>query len=210
MHIETTVASTEVLVAPTSSAGPDGEGFGTRPPTGRPHSMNLFGPTQDGSSNGGSRSVDLLLGIGLGAAAMYYLDPERGGQRRTEAREGILQAVNAAPEAFESVAQEVGHLARRAVGNGSAGEAVRDLGAHAEDSIRAGRLAATALGGLLTVIAAKRRDAFGAAIGLLGSALLARGAGKSISRRMSPRSEMSREPVPGEIGDAVERPRLLE
>jgi hypothetical protein len=57
--------------------------FGTRRSSGRPHSMSLFRSSPAPLNGGGvSRRVDLLLGIGLGAAAMYYLDPDHGAARR--------------------------------------------------------------------------------------------------------------------------------
>src|SRR3982750_1967028 len=71
---------TTTEVTPAIGEGPANapDPFGIRPPTGRPHSINLFGRTPPPARSGAARSVDLLLGMGIGAAAMYYLDPDRG------------------------------------------------------------------------------------------------------------------------------------
>jgi hypothetical protein len=65
------------------------------------------------------------------------------------------------------------------------------------------------VGAALTLLAARRRDAFGAAVGLIGSALLARGATGS-ARRLAPASRVAHEPVARQLGDTLERPALLE
>jgi hypothetical protein len=166
--------------------------------------MSLSAPARE-SRDGSARGLDLLLGLGIGAAAMYYFDPDRGSERRSAARHGIRQAVTVAPETFESLAHDVGGWARQAIAEGPDGARESN-----DDWTPAGRLAASALGGLLTMVAAKRRDALGAAVGLMGSALLARGVGRIVSRGASARSEMAYEPVSREVGDAIERPGLLE
>jgi hypothetical protein len=65
------------------------EGFGTRARTDRPHSISLFRADRDPARDGAARGLDVLLGIGIGAAVMYYLDPDRGPERRAAARERI-------------------------------------------------------------------------------------------------------------------------
>jgi hypothetical protein len=124
MEIEAAVTTkvTGPIASMASEVTAHAEGFGTRPQTGRPHSISLFGSDQSQTRNGPSRGLDVLLGVGIGAAVMYYLDPDGGPRRRALVRDKIVEAVT---------------------------------------------------------IAAKRHDALGAAVGLVGSALLARGVARS-------------------------------
>ena len=90
MEIEAT--TTAIAVLPVDGAvGADAEGFGTRPSRERPHSLSLFGGPSSESRQGVARGLDVLLGIGLGAAAMYYFDPDGGPRRRAAARETIVR-----------------------------------------------------------------------------------------------------------------------
>jgi hypothetical protein len=73
----------------------DVEGFGTRPSSGRPHSIRLDGEPVH-SARYVARGFDVLLGVGIGAAAMYYLDPSAGSRRRARAREAIVGALGSA------------------------------------------------------------------------------------------------------------------
>jgi hypothetical protein len=211
MEIEATATTevTEVVVSVTSDVSPHAEGFGTRAPTGRPHSMSLFGQDRGSTHDGTSRGFDVLLGVGIGAAAMYYLDPDGGPRRRAFARDKIVGAVTMAPDAFEATAHDVGRWAHEALD-----AQARKLSQPSRDAVSAqwtpgARLVASALGGALTLLAAKRRDALGAAVGLVGSALLARGV-TDATRRQASVSEVSTEPVARELGDTLERSRLLE
>jgi hypothetical protein len=83
MEIEAT--TTEIILP--AAASPIGDtidagAFGTRPATGRPHSINLFGAQRDVARKVASRGTDVLLGVGIGAVLMYYLDRDRGSGRR--------------------------------------------------------------------------------------------------------------------------------
>jgi hypothetical protein len=95
MEIEATTAAPEAPLAGTREA--DGDGvrgeetvFGTRPTRGRPHSIRLSGGTRGQAMRPASRAMDVLLGIGIGAAIMYYLDPLSGAQRRARVRDRIV------------------------------------------------------------------------------------------------------------------------
>jgi hypothetical protein len=79
MEIDETATSEVTEEALSVEADADAKGFGTRPRTDRPHSINLFGTDQSGSRSNGSRALDLLIGIGIGAAAMFVLARRRGG-----------------------------------------------------------------------------------------------------------------------------------
>ena len=212
MEIEAT-ATTEVTglaVSVGSDVSAHAEGFGTRPQTGRPHSINLFGPSLSESRGGPSRGLDLLLGVGIGAAAMYYLDPDGGPRRRALIREKIVDAVTMAPDLFEAAAHDVSRLARETLEAQLHSPARASHPAGEVSWTPGSRLAASAVGGALTLLAAKRHDALGAALGLVGSALLARGVRGWSARRVAAQSEVATEPVARELGDALERPRLLE
>jgi hypothetical protein len=74
-------------------SGPDP--FGIRPSRARPHSISLFRASAAPLDTGGlSRGADLLIGVGLGAAAMYYLDPDHGAARRAQLRDKIVRAIS--------------------------------------------------------------------------------------------------------------------
>jgi hypothetical protein len=126
--------------------------FGTRLRSGKPHSTNLQAAAMQASAPSAvARSVDVLVGVGVGAAAMYYLDPDGGARRRALVRDGITSP-------------------RDSLGN---------------DWTAAGRLVAGLIGGALALLATRRRDALGAAVGLVGSALLACGF-RTTRRRPAP------------------------
>jgi hypothetical protein len=132
--METELASTSgaaaaVVIVEAEAA----EGFGTRPSSGRPHSIRLDGGPIGSGARSVSRGLDVLLGIGIGAVAMYYLDPTAGSRRRARA-----------------------------------------------ESSPTTRLLAVVLGTALTALGGRRRDPVGAALGVLGSALLAGGARKGL------------------------------
>ena len=198
MEIEAT-ATTEAaeLAVPTASGiGAHAEGFGIRPQTGRPHSMSLFGSDRSQPHDGPSRGLDVLVGVGIGAAVMYYLDPDGGPRRRALVRDKIVGAITMAPDVFEATAHDVGRWAghtpeaqaRKPV------EPPRRIGP--VDWTPGSRLVASAVGGALTLLAAKRRDALGAAVGLVGSALLARGVTAS-ARPPASESEIATGPDAG-------------
>jgi hypothetical protein len=205
MTMEIEATTTEITVGPTTGIDAHAEGFGTRLQTGRPHSISLFGASSTAERQGTARGLDVLLGVGIGAAVMYYLDPDGGARRRGAARDTIVRVVTTAPDAFESTAHDVGDWARRTMAHAEvAGSSDRLLHDDAREWTPAGRLVAGTIGGVLTLLAARRRDALGAAVGLVGSALLARGVSKTLRREPSGRSETAGEPR--DLGAALERP----
>jgi hypothetical protein len=152
MEIEATPTAdlNAVPVSVGSGVAAHADGFGTRPLTDRPHSTNLFGAERSSRRNGASRGLDVLVGAGIGAAVMYYLDPDGGARRRAVVRDVVLDVVTMAPDAVDA-------------GNRTPGA----------------RLVASAVGAMLTLLAARRRNALGATLGLVGSALLARAVTKT-------------------------------
>jgi hypothetical protein len=65
-----------------------------------------------------------LLGLGTGAALMYFLDPDRGRRRRALVRDQAVSLTNDARETIEGTAQDLSNRAygvyaetRRAVGS---------------------------------------------------------------------------------------------
>jgi hypothetical protein len=95
MDIEVTATSEvrETAVAALSGAIPNAETFGTRPRTDRPHSISLFGSDRNPTRDGASRGLDVLLGVGIGAAVMYYLDPDCGQRRRAAVLDKVVGAM---------------------------------------------------------------------------------------------------------------------
>lgn len=150
------------------------EVFGIRPVTGRPHSINLQPAPRVGTPQPSSRGVDLLVGVGIGAAIMYYLDPDAGAARRARARGAVVEAVAMAPDVFDDAAREVTGGAFGLFAAGTARSSRSPAVLQSEWS-PAAKLLAGALGAALTFLGGRRRDALGAAVGVLGSALLARG-----------------------------------
>lgn len=64
-------------------------------------------------SSGGSSVRPLLAGLGIGAAIMYFLDPDRGARRRNMVRD---QVAAAARSAADSLQDRTAHVRNRAVG----------------------------------------------------------------------------------------------
>jgi hypothetical protein len=207
MEIEATatVEVTEVAASAVNGVTAHTEGFGTRPQTGRPHSTSLFRPDHSPPRDGASRGLDVLLGVGIGAVAMYYLDPAGGPQRRSLVRDKIVGAITMAPDTFEATAHEVGRWARQTLEARARGLRRQTPSVGVGSWTPGGRLVASAVGGALTLLAANRRDALGAAVGLVGSALLARGVTRP-ARRVAPASEVTSEPGGRELDEALESP----
>jgi nucleoside-diphosphate-sugar epimerase/osmotically-inducible protein OsmY len=66
----------------------------------------------------------LIGGIGLGAALMYLLDPDRGRRRRTHLRDQAVHAAHAVGDAADATARQLRHLRNRAQG------VAAEMGAH--------------------------------------------------------------------------------
>ncbi|MFN2565547.1 MAG: hypothetical protein ABR499_11145 [Gemmatimonadaceae bacterium] len=198
-----------VPTAPGDAGGGDPV-FGTRQSTDRPHSLSLSaaGPTLP--HGGATRGADVLLGVGIGAAIMYYLDPDGGARRRARIRDTVVRALTMAPDTFKIAAQEVAVASRPPLAHArgrppSGGPAGDD---RADGWTPRGRIVATTVGSALTLLAARRRDALGAAVALVGSALLARGVARTHARRDVPLSgvrhpEVASEPAGSQVGHSL-------
>jgi hypothetical protein len=71
--------------------------------------------------------IRLLMGLGVGAALMYFLDPDGGRRRRALARDKAVGLSNDARERLSGAAQDISnratgmlHEARKTVTGGSA------------------------------------------------------------------------------------------
>ncbi len=93
MEVEANAANAAAVASPADGDGGvsgDGAVFGTRPNSDRPHSINLSGASRAQPLRQASRAMDVLLGLGIGAAIMYYLDPDAGAERRARVRERLV------------------------------------------------------------------------------------------------------------------------
>ena len=64
------------------------------------------------ASNAGDTGLAVLGGIGIGAAAMYLLDPDRGARRRAELRDQLVSTANTLGDAFDTTTRDLGNRAR--------------------------------------------------------------------------------------------------
>lgn len=60
----------------------------------------------------GGRTIALLSGIGIGAAAMYVLDPQGGGRRRAIARDKALSLANRTGKVMGAKSRDLGNRAK--------------------------------------------------------------------------------------------------
>ena len=67
-----------------------------------------------------NKKIALLGGLGLGAALMYLLDPDRGGRRRAAIREKAEGAANKAGEYAEKMSQDIRDRASEVVAEAKA------------------------------------------------------------------------------------------
>jgi hypothetical protein len=120
MEIEVTASSEvgEPAMPIDGGFGADAAGFGTRARTDRPHSMSLFGAGRSTTRDNGERALDLLVGVGIGAAAMYYLDPRAGAQRRAATLDLIVDVVTMARKRHDAVGAAVALLGSVLLGRG--------------------------------------------------------------------------------------------
>jgi uncharacterized membrane protein len=70
--------------------------------------------SEQSSAGGGgaSKALALLGAAGLGAAAMYFLDPERGARRRSLVRDRAVHAGHVAGDALGTTGRDLGNRAR--------------------------------------------------------------------------------------------------
>src|SRR5205085_7259942 len=65
--------------------------------------------------------VQLMAGIGIGAALMYVLDPDRGNRRRALMRDKLMGAINSTGDAAGKTSRDLAHRARGLVAELTAG-----------------------------------------------------------------------------------------
>ena len=103
-----------------AESGSDRGGGGRREPRGEGQRG-----TQGGREVGNS-ALMLLVGMGLGAALMYVLDPERGRRRRALLRDKMIAATNDANRALGKTARDLRNRAQGVVAE--AGGALASVG----------------------------------------------------------------------------------
>lgn len=59
-----------------------------------------------------NRGIGLLGGLGLGAGLMYFLDPQSGRRRRSQARDQLIHLMSKADDAVCCVGRDMGHRAQ--------------------------------------------------------------------------------------------------
>lgn len=162
----------------------------------------------------GNHTAALLGGVGVGAALMYLLDPNRGALRRALMRDKLEYALHLASVAAGATSRDLVRRARdvrdRALGgrNGDHGhpesvDDANDLAAGVEPSMEttgngarrpptvddwtpAARLLTSIAGGALAIYGIGRRDKLGTALGLAGLALVTRGVSNREFRDLMP------------------------
>lgn len=70
------------------------------------------GPRAEATTGGGNTALALLAGIGLGAALMYLLDPERGRTRRALLRDKVVSLSNQTGDALGKTARDLRNRAQ--------------------------------------------------------------------------------------------------
>jgi uncharacterized membrane protein len=149
-------------------------------------------------------AAEILGAAGIGAALMYFLDPDRGARRRALVRDKFVHAAHVTGDTASTAGRDIANRTRgviaRVRSSTSNGEELADhiVESHADERnelVRredepenreldilqenwspATRVLSGAAGGILALYGAQRRDGIGAALGLAGLALLARGA----------------------------------
>src|SRR3954454_4731973 len=59
-----------------------------------------------------NKGLTLISGVGLGAALMYVLDPDRGRRRRALFRDQLVHAASIVPDAFDATARDLTNRTR--------------------------------------------------------------------------------------------------
>jgi uncharacterized membrane protein len=141
-------------------------------------------------------AAEILGAAGIGAALMYFLDPDRGARRRALVRDKVKHAAHVTSDSANTARRDIANRTRGVIARvrrGSNGEPMQDnlVESHADERETPGnreldilqenwspatRVLSGAAGGILALYGAQRRDGLGAALGLAGLALLARGA----------------------------------
>jgi uncharacterized membrane protein len=147
-------------------------------------------------------AAEILGAAGIGAALMYFLDPDRGARRRALVRDKVVHAAHVTGDSASATRRDIANRTRGVIArvlpdrstDYSSGDNLVE--GHADDRYAdeettpqnreldilqdhwspATRALSGAAGGILALYGAQRRDGLGAALGLAGLALLARGA----------------------------------
>ena len=128
-----------------------------------------------------NKALAILVGAGVGAGAMYMLDPKSGRRRRAMLRDQCSSAAHNSSRYMRRLSRDVTHRAseiaaetRSLLHNGT------DLVDETKERVKEGlspamRVLAGAAGGTMTYLGARRRNDFmGATMGLLGVGMLSR------------------------------------
>lgn len=116
---------------------------------------------------GATEPAVFLMGLAVGAALMYLLDPDRGRRRRALLRDQFVHGAHEADDLRDSAASSARHLRNRARGV-VAETRSRMQDARVEDSVLEGRLRAE-LGRLIQPVGDIRAEVLDGAVRLTGT-----------------------------------------
>lgn len=122
---------------------------------------------QERTISGATEPAAFLLGLAVGAAAMYLLDPDRGRRRRALLRDQFVHGAHEAEDLRDTAASSARHLRNRARGV-VAETRSRLQDARVEDSVLEGRLRAE-LGRLIQPVGDIRAEVLDGAVRLTGT-----------------------------------------
>ena len=122
---------------------------------------------QERTISGATEPAVFLLGLAVGAALMYLLDPDRGRRRRALLRDQFVHGAHEAEDLRDTAASSARHLRNRARGV-VAETRSRMQDARVEDSVLEGRLRAE-LGRLIQPVGDIRAEVLDGAVRLTGT-----------------------------------------
>jgi hypothetical protein len=124
------------------------------------------------------KAMRLLQGIGIGAALMYALDPQKGRERRESAREMVSSLMNNTNDTFCAVSNDMSGRVQ------SLSKGVNSLVPWKSSGMsKTNRVLTGIAGTALAAYALRRRGIVGSTLGTVGIGMLTKGFGNGNRRR---------------------------